>query len=245
MKELKIFIEGEYDEPFLGTKNGKITKSQNKIRDLILVKYNSIRTIMYAKKGGVNYISKLIKSYSSVKTDYVILADSDKQVGQNSVQICPLEKVKNILDEDKNKIIDVTKIWIVKAEIESWFFAGATKISGFSVPSNTETVVAEDFEQKMIHFLKTKRNISNIKAHHHENFLSEIAQNFDIQEAQKRNQSFKRFLVHFGFVTKSVRKYRKNAIGMLKAGNDINTIMEKTNLSKKEIEGIKKKHNLE
>ena len=124
---------------------------------------------------------KINRNIKSKSNHYLFLSDLDR-----NETLCISSKKDLRMNKYKN--LDPNKIIIVKEEIESWFLAGIdskrNQFKNFIVPHNTDLITKQDFDA-----LLKKHSIDNKN-----NFLIEIAKNFNIKLAAERNTSFKYFL---------------------------------------------------
>ncbi|RKZ28820.1 hypothetical protein DRQ26_00310 [bacterium] len=163
-RTLYIFIEGDDDQRFF----------QEIFSPELKGKYNNLKYIKYAQKSA-DYIKRYIRSILSMNGDYIFLTDINDSP-------CITEKKQKIQSGVKN--IDSDKILVVVKEIESWYLAGLAeevrrKFGIRRTPKATEKITKERFN-KLI-----PENSSRI------DFMREILNNFNIQNAKMKNTSFK------------------------------------------------------
>lgn len=144
---------------------------------------------LYAKQSKKS-MGKLLDSLNKGDLEYIIFSDFD-------VAHCVTEK-KEFLTTTKMPEADLTKITIVKQEIESWYLAGlnysnARKLR-IPVRPNTEYISKELFDRD-----RTNKFSSRI------DFMQEILKHFDISTAKRQNNSF-RYMWH-KFIFQSTRQY--------------------------------------
>ncbi|MDK2795140.1 MAG: hypothetical protein PWQ22_9 [Archaeoglobaceae archaeon] len=166
-KKLYLFVEGDDDERFF-----------KRIVELKLKgKYEEAKIIKYAEKPN-EYVESFIRSIKSIGADYLFFADIDRAP-------CITKRKQDI--KSKLNSIDLDRIVVVKAEIESWYLAGLDdknskklKIKNFQ---NTDNITKEQFNSLM-----PKKFDSRI------DFMIEILNNFSIEVAKTKNSSFKYFV---------------------------------------------------
>jgi hypothetical protein len=165
-----ILVEGEDDVRFFG----------RIIKPLLIGQYDAVEIIPYAsiKRSKVN---SFLKSIRLMKNDYIFFADIDTE---RSVR-----DKKQILYSHFNHI-DGNNIIVVIKEIESWYYAGLSAESAqfLSVPSLllTDDLTKEDFNS-----LIPPKFDSRI------DFMFEILKYFSIDNAEKKNHSFKFFITRY------------------------------------------------
>jgi hypothetical protein len=171
-KILFIFVEGVDDERFV----------KKVITPILEQKYNHIKVIEYASN------TQLVRTYvnmSKNKTnhDYIFLCDTDSNGDINATIKTRVEKVI----QKYGQVLDKNKIFVVKEEIESWYYAGltTTKLTELGLPffENTETLTKEEFERMI-----PKSFISP------NDFMVEILKEYVLEEGQERNNSLNYFI---------------------------------------------------
>ncbi len=156
---LMIFVEGHYDSLFFSN----------------LIEPNLIKIVEYHRKK-VDEIEKIIKTLKSSNKCYIFLADLDVNTPDSLI-----EKLTNLY-----KYLDECNIFIVKMEIESWFYAGiedklAKRLKIKPPGQNTENINKERFVS-----LFQKKD-------EYKNQLLLIMENYNANLACERNNSFKEF----------------------------------------------------
>ena len=165
-KMLYMFIEGTDDEKFF--------------KSLINSSPLDIKFIKYANERKEK-IDNWIKSIDSINDyDYVFLGDAD----DNTI----MTRKKELCDTYKR--LSKEKLYIVKKEIESWYYAGINKSKCDELKLKkyefyTNEITKEDFISKINK--KSERGI----------ILSQIIDNYDISLAITRNESLCEFYEKF------------------------------------------------
>ncbi len=165
-RRLFVFIEGTDDFWFV----------EDIIKYSLSNIYEAIDFIEYARETH-EYISNYLKSINQMNADYIFLGDINSKP-------CVTEKKNLLFNRFKN--LDLEKIIIVIKEIESWYLAGLSvdKCNELEIKNSpyTNDITKEDFEN----IIKDKFD-SKIDA------IAEILSRFSIEEAKRKNNSFKYF----------------------------------------------------
>lgn len=172
MNILFTYVEGYYDRIFV----------ENVLSDFFNEKHQmTLIPIEYSRKSKSG-INKDIKSKS--KYNYLLFADLDK-----SKYPCITSK-KDKLNEVFS-YLDMSKCFIVKEEIESWFLAGIDnnldEFKAFDIPASTDSITKEKFDE-----ILESNGVLDKSA-----FLIDVSKNFDIELATRRNSSFNYFIEKF------------------------------------------------
>lgn len=172
IRRLYIFVEGNDDERFF--------------RRIILPeldnRYQSIKIIQYSQMPMKKRMA-FIKSIDSMpEADYIKIRDIDYFP-------CVTALKQNI--KKHIKCIEVSKIFVVIKEIESWYLAGISDeaIEKLKVRRRTERT---DKVTKERFYTVIKNKIGAI------NIMMEILESFSIRKGVKRNRSFRYFVVKMG-----------------------------------------------
>ncbi len=119
-----------------------------------------------------------IKTINSIRADYIFFTDINNSP-------CITDKKENI--QRKFKFIDINKIVVVIKEIESWYLAGldndACNQLKIKCIENTDSITKERFNN-----LIPRKFTSRI------DFMLEVLKLFSIDEATRKNTSFKYFI---------------------------------------------------
>lgn len=164
------FLEGEDDERFF-----------NRIAIAELgKKHSSVKVYKYAQTTR-NNLEKVVDSLKKRGIAYIFFSDMD-------MMACYTKKKEEIKSKTA-KNVDIARIVVVKAEIESWYLAGLDRRSAKSLRirhyNNTENITKEDFTK--MH----KKYSSRI------DFMTTILQKFSIDIAKTQNESFRYFCDKF------------------------------------------------
>lgn len=159
---LFVFVEGLDDESF--------------IKSIFAYRWKEYKIIQYSgmlKKAVDNFI-KSIKCMPN--SDYIFLADSDGK--DNATRIAELQK--------KHPSLEIEKIYVVRYEIESWYYAGASSelCHHLKIKFNmllTDCMTKEQFYQRLTR--PSERSV----------VMAQILEKYDLELALKRNDSLKSF----------------------------------------------------
>lgn len=171
-KTLFVFLEGDDDERFF----------EKILKPIFNKKYELIRYYKWANSKNEK-VDNFLKSIKSMErkgvADYIYLTDIDAK---------PCITLKKEERKRKHKQLDLNKIVVVIKEIESWYLAGLNfqtsrklKISSFR---KTDNIKKEQFD----HLIPERFERAD--------FMVEILkpENFSIDIAKNKNNSFKYFL---------------------------------------------------
>lgn len=170
-KKLFIFIEGKHDETFF----------KEAIVDLIKDSYEDIYINQFSERGKIN---QKIDSFNPKMVEYIFVADFDYKHCYTLIkEKCRKSYAKNI---------DLSKIYVVKPEIEAWLIAGlngkAKKALGITKPvHNTDNFTKEKFDSI------TPKSFEKSKI----DFIQEILKHHSIEETVQKNTSFRYFYEKF------------------------------------------------
>lgn len=174
---LYVFLEGLNDQTFF--------------EKVIEPKFRDSYTFQYWQFAGKSKekTKKFINSLESMKAKYLVIADLDDKP-------CFTAKKASLKESKFNDVAD-NKIFVVKKEIESWYFAGIKGYNQKSLKFNyTSSAPTEDFTKEDL--LKILPNTAKVDKPKNEkiktHFLIEMCKNFDIETAKVRNRSFKYFI---------------------------------------------------
>ena len=163
-------LEGEDDERFLN----RIVRAE------LEKKYSRVKVYKYAQTTR-NDLEKFVSSLKKSGTAYIFFSDMDRVA-------CYTKKKEQIASKIA-KNVDVARIAVVKAEIESWYLAGLDHRNAESLEiwysGNTESMTKEDFAR--MH----EKYSSKI------DFMTDILKKFSIDIAKTRNKSFRYFCDKF------------------------------------------------
>lgn len=132
---LYVFLEGPDDERFFNAV----------IRPLLAAEIDFFKIIMYSTKTSsvIQSILKTVKAQTNLK--YLFFCDHDTQ-GDSSLCIT---KRKEKICEKYGQQPELTRIFVVREEVESWYLAGITAVNKqkFKLPTFTTTdhITKEDF----------------------------------------------------------------------------------------------------
>lgn len=165
-RQLFIFVEGQRDADFV----------EKVIIGAFKGQYDCINIIKYASQK-YKWRKDFINSIQSMGAEYLYLADI------NSMP-CVSKKKEKIINEIPN--IDISRLMIVKQEIESWIIAGidSSKIMNIGkILQDTEIIGKELFEEIAI------GKYGSIV-----DFMSEIFKYYSVGSAIARNKSLDYFI---------------------------------------------------
>lgn len=183
-KQLIIYVEGLNDYRFFE----RIIKPLFEIRGL----YDHVSILEYLgdnykNRSNCEHISNFINNIKKIdqKPDYcyhyLFVADLDQHTSISSKKEKILEKVTNLEHE---------RIIVVVLEIESWYLAGLNK-------ENSEKLKLPDFEHTN-HITKEKFTALIPKDYDSEIvFRVEVLNNFSVDVAKNKNESFKYFFDNY------------------------------------------------
>jgi hypothetical protein len=173
-KQLYIFVEGPDDERFMN----------RIILPLLTEKYNHIKIIKYAvlqPQVVINFVRTFKKQSNS---DYLFFSDMD---ARGDVKYCITKRKEKIISKFSGHL-ENNKLFIVKEEIESWYLAGISETDAkrFKIKPfySTDSLTKEDFEQ-----LIPKKSFTP------NDFMIEILNEYDFENALLRNRSLQYFAV--------------------------------------------------
>lgn len=165
---LYVFVEGPDDNRFVSTVLTPSLRSQ----------FEDIQIIEWSKRKK-DYVKKYIESIKNMDgREYIFFKDDDST-------ICITKSKETILERCCNLVAD--RIFIVKAEIESWYLAG---LDGENCKSlgikdsfqDTDELTKEDFNRLMPRKFRSRID-----------FMNEILKRYDIPIARTKNQSLNYF----------------------------------------------------
>ena len=163
-------LEGEDDERFFN----RIVRAE------LAKKHSRIKVYKYAQITRINR-EKFVDWLKKSGTAYIFFSDMDRMT-------CYTKKKEQV----KSKVVknvDITRIAVVKAEIESWYLAGLDRRNAASLEilhsNNTENITKEDFAK--VH----KKYTSKI------DFMTVILEKFSWNVAKTQNESFRYFCDKF------------------------------------------------
>ena len=169
---LYIFVEGPDDERFF----------KSVFESIFIQQFEFIKYIQYAVLPKI-IVEKLVNTQKhSQKNKYIFICDMDAR-GDSTICITTRkEKEYN----KYGKIIDKDRIFVVKEEIESWYFAAISEnnLNNWRIDpiSNTESLTKEDF-------IKLQPKAFSFRT----DFMIEILKNCDLDKAILYNQSLNYF----------------------------------------------------
>jgi hypothetical protein len=144
-------------------------------------KYDWVELWRYARKKKQK-VSDHLKSISRMGADYIYVTD---------INDAPSERAKKLSVQSKFKRIDLSRIAVVQAEIESWYLAGLDDTSckqlGIPVFASTDAVTKEEFNR----LIPRKFRKSRI------DFMAELLKYFDVETAKRKNSSFRDFVATY------------------------------------------------
>jgi hypothetical protein len=134
-KILYIFVEGVDDERFIKTIFEPIFKNQYQL---------VVKIIQYThlKNKDLEATIKSVKNNHLV--DYLFLCDMDSRGDKT---LCITKRKQKVMEKFPNQL-EISKIIVVKEEIESWYLAGIN-FERFKIKkvSDTENITKEEFER--------------------------------------------------------------------------------------------------
>lgn len=141
-----------------------------------------IKIIEWSSKPK-SYINNLIKNIPKMDSDYLFFSDIDGSACITSKKT----KLNTIYPE-----IDIQKMLIVIKEIESWYLAGLDRASlkKLSIKHQEET---NNITKEMFEELKSDKIL-----------YMDILENFSIETAIQKNNSFKYFKEKFDMITNNI-----------------------------------------
>jgi hypothetical protein len=162
-----IFVEGNDDERFF----------YSIIAPLFKKYYTDVEVFKYAQWKKVK-VYKFLESIKTLDYDYIFTCDIDQCENINEKQKIVKSKFRNL---------EMQKIEVVIAEIESWYYAGMEQsfIEKYSLadPPNTNQLTKEDFNRTYAKKFRSRYD-----------FMAEIVEHFSIENAKKKNLSFREFI---------------------------------------------------
>ena len=163
-------VEGVDDERFFNkVAMAELAKKHSRVK---VYKYSQIKKVEREK-----FVDWLKKS----GTAYIFFSDMDRAT-------CYTKKKEQIRSKVV-KNVDIARIAVVKAEIESWYLAGLDRRDAESLEiqhsSNTESITKEDFDS--MHEKYTSRI----------DFMTVILEKFSLDIAKTQNESFRYFCNKF------------------------------------------------
>lgn len=182
-KVLYFFIEGPDDERFF----------KSVIQPLVEGQFNFVKYISYAGAQKTN-IQNLIRALDyQPNNKYLFICDMDAR-GDDTYCITK-RKDKEYTAFGSN--MDKNRIFVVKEEIESWYYAGIPDddLQKMKMPSitNTERLTKEDFEKLVPKDFTSKKD-----------FMIELLKNYSIETARQQNPSFRYLLNKLDIITKGI-----------------------------------------
>ena len=162
-RRLFLLVEGDDDERFFA----------DIIRPLLEPHYDHAQMWKYSQKKQ-NQVERFLRSIRRMSADYLYVADLDD---------APCITARK--DELQQSVsgLDKTKVCIVVAEIESWYYAGidgtAAGTLGVDPVGRTDNMTKEDFETLIPESFESRID-----------FRNEVLQRFSPTEARRKNASF-------------------------------------------------------
>jgi len=174
-RQLYLFVEGSRDETFV----------EGVIKPRLMPNYDYIKCITYAQKSKF-YITRFIYSLTRQGADIWYLTDMNTSP-------CVSEKKTSICNKKFGEV-DLSNIHVVKAEIESWYCAGVEDVLcqrlKMRIPFNTEGMCKEHFQTI----------VSKSKCRSETECLMEILDQYNMDLAKRRNQTFDRFCGKYSII---------------------------------------------
>ena len=168
---LAVFVEGPDDTLFF----------KKVLEPRYLIHFQMIKYIEYAQKTKIE-VDILLKSFSH-KGDYLYICDMDAR-GDKS--LCITKRKEKEKDKFKS-LNDDKKIFVVREEIESWYFAGIPIeiLETYKIKElhSTESLTKEEF-------LRLQPKFFNYKI----DFLNEIINIYSLETAVSKNESLDYFV---------------------------------------------------
>lgn len=170
-RRLFLFVEGDDDERFF----------RSVLLPPLRVAYEDIQFVQFTRLKKEK-VRGFLHSIAGMKADYIFVHDLDQLPCATTAR----EKLLAIFPQ-----VSPDRVQIVKAEIESWYFAGLPEGHPWgSLASrqhlDTSTVTKEIFEAAVL-----RKGASRVAA------MLEILESFDREAAARRNESFRRFVSRF------------------------------------------------
>lgn len=172
-KELIVFIEGNDDDRFFE----KIIEPR-----IMRAKFSKLTRYPYAQRPDkqVNAYLKNLKSGAQEYYEYIFVADKDEHPNAEDCKRSILERYPDA---------DPARIFMVCAEIESWYFAGLTqdRLRELGIHADGTNTTDELTKEMFNALIPTRYKDSRIL------FLIEILACYNISHARVRNISFDEF----------------------------------------------------
>jgi len=168
---LYILVEGNDDERFMN----RIVIPELKCER------NSVQIFKYRNHRNKK-VTSLVKSITRMGDKYIFIGDYNKCVCYSQVKL----RIKR-----KYKIIDEKLSFVAKMEIESWYCAGLSDAeqNKYKIRKrNTENINKEEFN----------RCVSRAGYDSRIQYMSDLLENYKIEVAKKKNNSFKYFIDKIG-----------------------------------------------
>ena len=170
-RRLFLFVEGDDDERFFSSV--LLPSLQSAYEDIRFVQFSQLN-----KKEVRDYL----RSIAGMKADYIFVRDLDQLPCATAAR----DKLLAVHPQ-----VSADRVQIVKAEIESWYCAGLPEGHPWRSLAarphlDTSTVTKEIFEAAILQ--KGAPRVST---------MLEILESFDGEAAERRNESFRRFVRRF------------------------------------------------
>lgn len=167
-KQVYIWVEGSDDERFF----------KQIILPLLNQKYDDVQIVPYSKTDPIKKRG-FLNSIIQMKADYIFTVDLDYCE-------CITQRKGKIIS--KLEILNPENIIVVIREIESWYLAGLPKQASTELNIKIQGIDFDKLTKEEFNRLIPKRFQSS-----RIDFMQEILNYFNIEEAKKNNTSFKYF----------------------------------------------------
>ena len=169
-KRLVILLEGNDDERFF-----------EKIVKPFFQKRYRVEFWKYAQEKDERIVN-FVKSLNSMKADYIFASD----INDAPCIIAKRDKITRKFNQ-----IPETKIIVVVKEIESWYLAGLDKNTSKKLGIRKKMGTTDNFTKEQFNHL-IPRNMPRT------DFIQKILENYDVEIAKERCESFGYFLNKWG-----------------------------------------------
>ena len=167
-RQLFLFVEGDDDERFFSSV----------VLPALLTAYDHVRFVQFSKLKKKKR-RDFLRSVVAMKADYILVCDLDRHPCATSAKDHLLRDLPHL---------DLDRVQIVKAEIESWYCAGIPETHpwrslAIGRSADTSTITKEAFEAVVLQSGQPKLPA-----------MLALLEGFDREAAVDRNESLRRFL---------------------------------------------------
>lgn len=170
---LFVFVEGRDDGRFFDAV----------IRPLIVSRYDHIEIRQYSERKRT-WVARFLRSISQMGADYIFIGDFDNGP-------CVTLKKESLMDRYSG--LESERIYVVKAEIESWYYAGLNRQQcsslGLRYIADTGSLTKEQFNAQIPSEFQTRTE-----------FMIELLLRYDHTTARRQNASVE--YIHRKFVNR-------------------------------------------